>query len=417
MPSKQTGAPAKGEQLRNFHSSLTSNLEPEAVAEALCADLNSRNADLAVVFLSHHHGPEFSQVCEELHKRLNARNLIGCTGESIAGPTEEVEGRPAAVLWCAKLPNTRIIPFVIDQGDLARMTEPQDWHDHLGVVPSDDPDFIVLPEPYSIRCDAAVAALSAVYEGANIVGGVVSGANGPGQNAMILGDLVLKRGMVGVSICGDTKLQPIVSQGCRPIGKRFVVTKARQNWILELGGQPAFHALKQMFDTAAPADRMLIKGGLHIGVVIDELNKAPGVGDFLIRNLLKGTEKEGLETDTIIKPGKTVQFHVRDAEAADEELRTLVLAHHLCDSESAADSGPAGVLMFSCNGRGSRMFGRAGHDVDVLNELWPRCSVAGFFAQGEFGPVGGQTFLHSFTCSLAMFGRKSSRQGTEIQIQ
>jgi small ligand-binding sensory domain FIST len=29
--------------------------------------------------------------------------------------------------------------------------------------------------------------------------------------------------------------------------------------------------------------------------------------------------------------------------------------------------------------------------------------VAGFFAAGELGPVGGKNFLHGFTASLALF--------------
>jgi small ligand-binding sensory domain FIST len=60
-------------------------------------------------------------------------------------------------------------------------------------------------------------------------------------------------------------------------------------------------------------------------------------------------------------------------------------------------------LLISCNGRGAGMFGHAHHDAAALDHELGGAPVAGFFAAGEIGPVGGEYFLHGFTATIAVF--------------
>jgi small ligand-binding sensory domain FIST len=62
-----------------------------------------------------------------------------------------------------------------------------------------------------------------------------------------------------------------------------------------------------------------------------------------------------------------------------------------------------GALLFTCTGRGSRMFAGPDHDAGLLAQTLGPMPVAGFFCDGELGPVGGQNFLHTFTASIALF--------------
>jgi small ligand-binding sensory domain FIST len=64
---------------------------------------------------------------------------------------------------------------------------------------------------------------------------------------------------------------------------------------------------------------------------------------------------------------------------------------------------PAGALVFSCNGRGQSMFGEPDHDATLVQHELRSPPAAGFFAAGEIGPVGGRSFLHGFTATLAVF--------------
>jgi hypothetical protein len=92
--------------------------------------------------------------------------------------------------------------------------------------------------------------------------------------------------------------------------------------------------------------------------------------------------------------GTTVQFQVRDAEAADEDLRALL----------AGAQGDA-ALLFTCNGRGRHLFAEPNHDAGLVDELLGAKPLAGAFCAGEIGPIGGRNFLHSFTASVAVLER------------
>ena len=94
-----------------------------------------------------------------------------------------------------------------------------------------------------------------------------------------------------------------------------------------------------------------------------------------------------------------MRLHARDARSADEDLRRELRLR------AAAIGGqrPAGALVFSCNGRGQGMFGARDHDANVVQDELSGVPAAGFFAAGEIGPVGGRSFLHGFTATLAVF--------------
>jgi small ligand-binding sensory domain FIST len=49
------------------------------------------------------------------------------------------------------------------------------------------------------------------------------------------------------------------------------------------------------------------------------------------------------------------------------------------------------------------MFGVADHDAPTIEELLGGIPLAGFFAAGEIGPIGGRNALHGFTASMALF--------------
>jgi len=113
-----------------------------------------------------------------------------------------------------------------------------------------------------------------------------------------------------------------------------------------------------------------------------------------VRNLLGADQSTGsLAVGEVVDVGQTVQFHVRDAAAADEDLRHLL-------NGVAGD----GALMFTCNGRGTNMFSQPGHDASVIEELLGSVPLSGAFCAGEIGPVGGHNFFHGFTASVAVFG-------------
>lgn len=372
--------------------------DPIDAANEVCEKVAGFVPDLAMLFVSPKHREHYESISQTVLETVGPRNLIGATMAGVIGPGSEIEGGPGVSLWAAKMPGVRVLPFVIDQQDLESLESSADWHDRLGVQPDEIPTVMMLPDPFSIRFDQAIEKMDEALPGATVVGGVASGAQSPGKNRLFLNDQFLRMGMVGVSLVGDFRVSTVVSQGCRPVGPPFVITKAQENIVLELGGREAYAVLRDVHDKADAQEQALMRKGLHVGRVIDEQVAEFGPGDFLIRNLAGVVENKGLAITDYLRAGQTIQFHVRDGRTADEEMRSLLEARVMKMHEK-----PKGGLMFNCNGRGTHLFTEVNHDVNVIKEFLPECPVAGCFAAGEIGPVGGATFVHGFTSSLVLF--------------
>ncbi|MDA1166332.1 MAG: FIST C-terminal domain-containing protein, partial [Planctomycetota bacterium] len=206
-------------------------------------------------------------------------------------------------------------------------------------------------------------------------------------------------GAVGVIVQGGPKVDAVVSQGCRPIGPNFIVTKAEGNHVAELGGKPALERLQEVFVDLAERDQQLVQQGPHLGIVMNEYQEKFELGDFLISNVVGVDQKSGaISIGNRVRVGQTVRFHVRDAQTAHEELHAL-----LTRCVESSESAPEAALLFSCNGRGTRLFPGANHDAGSIQKRLNTVPLTGFFAQGELGPVGGKNYVHGYTASIAVF--------------
>jgi small ligand-binding sensory domain FIST len=257
--------------------------------------------------------------------------------------------------------------------------------------------FLLLADPYSIDGEALLAALEDAAPGRPVLGGFASGAGAPRGHALWLSREVHRDGAVGLAVDGAVRVAPLVSQGCRPIGRRFTVTKASGQRIATLAGKPAVEALREVLEGLGAEDRDLARTGLHLGRAAIEAKAEFGRGDFLVRNIVGVVPEDGsLVVGDHVEVGQTVQFQLRDAASATEDLSLLL------DGQSSSGK-PGAALLFSCGGRGARMFGRRDHDLGLVREKLGDVPVAGFFCNGEIGPVGSRSFLHGFTSSLAIF--------------
>jgi small ligand-binding sensory domain FIST len=210
-----------------------------------------------------------------------------------------------------------------------------------------------------------------------------------------------------VALTGAVTVDTVVSQGCRPIGKPFVITKGARNIVYELGGKAALNQLHEVIVSLSEDDEQLARQSLLLGRVIDEYKDHFTRGDFLIHNIIGADRSNGaMAIAGHARVGATVQFHVRDAASADEDLRSLLAPYVGRDVK--------GALLFGCNGRGTNMWPKAGHDVGVLQEVLGNVPVAGFFCGGEFGPVSGKNFVHGFTASIALF-RANGAGGSALE--
>lgn len=354
---------------------------------------------LAVVFASIHHQQHFQTLAEIAYGELQTDCLLGCTGESIVCNEREIEDEPALAVWLAHLPDTQLLPIRFEFESTPDGATISGWPDELDAAQSRASSLLLLADPYSFPADALLARLNEDRPGLGIVGGMASGGRGPGENRLLLGQQALDTGAVAILMQGATRVRSVVSQGCRPIGRPLVVTKAEDNVILELGGRPALAQLQEIFAALEPEVQALVRNGLHLGQVVNEYQERFGRGDFLVRNVQGADPDSGaIAVGDVVRVGHTVQFQVRDAATADEDLEALLSAARTGGAEDCL-----GALLFTCNGRGTRLFDAPHHDARCLSRHLPGVPVAGFFAQGEIGPVGGKSFVHGFTASIALF--------------
>jgi small ligand-binding sensory domain FIST len=359
----------------------------------------SARPQLAMVFYSPEHRLPLAKRIQQLQLTLGDCPVVGVQGESIIGNEEEVEQSACLSVWLARWEEPESIEtFRLEMVQTSDGLSILGWPDGIQDAAASQAAIILLADPYSFDIDFCLHEINRAHPGLQVVGGMASGAHGPGPHHLLRSGESVEHGAVGVLLKGQPLFRTIVSQGCRPFGKTFIVTAADENVVMTLGGKPAFDQLRAMWDELSGTERSMAQQGLHLGRVINEYQSSFGRGDFLVRNVVGFDQDTGaMAVNDRIRVGQTVQFHVRDAQSAHEDLETLL------KTNVPSAGTPAGALLFTCNGRGTRLFQESSHDARLVSKHTGGCPLAGFFAQGEIGPVGGRNFIHGFTASVALF--------------
>jgi len=371
--------------------------------------------DLVCCFVTPAHGGALEDVAAAVRTVLSPTVVIGCVSDWVLGNSTEVEGGAGIALWAGLTgPVTPLTVPATDRFGSAVV-------DAISETPFPPRGVVILGDPLTFPVEDWLDRVAARHPGLPVAGGLVTSTVGPGLTApdraiaprgpgramLLVDDRVVAGGAVGAIIGPGTTFATVVSQGCRPIGQPLVVTRSEGNVVYELAGVPAFSRLLEIAHDQVPAAEIrLINEGLHLGVVVDETQMEPGPADFLMRPVHGADPSNGaIAVGGQVDVGTTVQFSVRDAQAADQDLHGLLAGRR-------AD----GVLMFSCTGRGSRLFGQANHDVEAAGEELGFPPLAGIFAAGEIGPAGAGTHapgdhhtialrphLHTQSAALALF--------------
>ncbi|MCH7866410.1 MAG: FIST C-terminal domain-containing protein [Myxococcales bacterium] len=368
-------------------------------SEAIRRELASQPADLVVIFVSGSHAERASEVACMVAAEFPTALLFGCTAASVIGAGREMEEGAAVALAAARLPDVSLSPFAISGPELHALGSDTDaWRARVGVENCNDPGLLLLGDPYSGDAEAILRGIAHSYPQSVQVGGLASGGGQPGENQLILGEKVYRDGFIGIAMSGNVVLESVVSQGCRAVGPPMFVTAFRGNQILELDGRRPIDVLEEIAAEGPEADIPLFRGSLFIGIQMDHNKVTVEAGDFLVRNLLGADPVNGgLSIGAELVENQVVQFHLRDGESASNELDERLSKY--------AKERPAvsGSLLFSCMGRGRGMYGVANHDSDALRRHLGEIPVAGFFGNGEIGPIAGKPYLHGYTSAFGFF--------------
>ncbi|HEY6642363.1 FIST signal transduction protein [Povalibacter sp.] len=366
--------------------------------------LGNCEPDLLTVFVSAHHAARFEELSYLLLREFESSYLFGCCAVGVIGGGREIEDGPCLSLTGATLPGVRMKGVHLDAAQVPPVyAEPHVWEDTMHLTASQQPSFLILADPFSFETETFVKGLDRVYPSATKVGGLASGARQVGGSALYLGNEIHRSGAIALALTGNVQIDPVVAQGCRPIGDPMFVTLAHENLIRELDGRVPRDVLGTLFERLPPLDRELLTDSLFLGMAMraDASQYVPG--DFLIRNILGMDPQSGaLWVNAHVPTNSVVQFHLRDAATSAYDLERA-LTHY----KTSTLSGPStGALLFSCSGRGYGLYGQTDHDSNAFRRLIADVPIGGFFGDGEIGPVQNSTYLHGYTSAFAVFSER-----------
>ncbi len=385
--------------LSGFSKGRNWKKEIQVLASKIKKEFQGKSCDLAVFFVSETYkdfdAKTFSQL---LNEELLCRIMIGCNSSGVIGDEVEIELEPAISVLAMHLPGVRLNTFYISGDEANSVENGTELIKLLDIYPTDKPHFISFADPSSCDISRLLNNFNHAYKGSPVIGGLASGGVMNMPNWLCLNGNIYDNGAVGVALTGNISFETIVSQGCRPIGKPFVITKAEDNVLYELAGKPALVATREVLEGLSAKDKKLSEHSLFVGFVMNENQTAFKRGDFLIRNIMGFDPDSGaLIIGSSLKVGQTIQFQLRDAETSEEDLKALLANLHGTDHGS-----PQGAILVSCCGRGKNLYGRPDHDIRMIQTAKGPLPLAGFFANGEIGPIGDKNYVHGYTSSLVI---------------
>ncbi|MBI4241357.1 MAG: FIST C-terminal domain-containing protein [Candidatus Rokubacteria bacterium] len=368
----------------------------EASLEALSRSGHDR-ADIALVFVSGDAYASASRIVHAVRRVTGARSVIGCSGAGVLSERCEVEGEPAVAVLTVRGERLAATPFLLEDQEQAGMEAGADLADRVGGVVAEGGYLLVLPDVRGLDPSALLGGLEESLGFVPVIGAVAAGMP---IFELFNADCV-RGGLAGVALSGA---HPVigVAQGCMPIGAPYVITRAEATVIYEIGSRPAVQILVEAIRTLENPEERIRRAGIFAGLAVDPAKSPLERGDFLVRNIVRVDQSSGaVQVAEPVKVGQTIQFQIRDAEAAREDLSATLqdMAKRLKGRR------PAFGCYFNCAGRGQGLFGVPNHDVTLIGEQLGKFPLVGFFGNGEFAPIGRRNFFHTYTGVLAVFPR------------
>ncbi|MBK8976025.1 MAG: FIST C-terminal domain-containing protein [Planctomycetes bacterium] len=392
-----------------FESALSTAPDlDEAVADvtaSLRGRLGSTPIDLVIAFAGMASGG-LDELPGRLRLALGARRLVGCTGGGLVGGGREHESTTGLAVAALSLPDVRLeVAHVRDEHLPDADAPPAAWRSVGKLDPSALRGLCLLADPFSADSDRLLRGLDYAYPHTPKFGGLASGGRAPGHHRMFVDDVAHDRGAALLAVGPGVRVATAVSQGCAPLGEVGRITQCQGSYLQQIDGRPALRFVQdQLAALDGPAREVAERSPLFLGMEMDPFQLAqPGAGEFVIRNLLgfdRGSGTIGVAGDLAV--GRRVRLHLRDRVTSAGDLRRQL-------ATIPREPAPFGALLFSCLGRGEHLYGEPDHDSRTFRQCVGPAPLAGFFCNGEIGPVGGTTHVHGYTSVFGVLIAEGTR--------
>ncbi len=361
--------------------------EDAVIETARTLRAGSGGADIAFAFASGGYRGHLRDFSEILQVEGHAKCVVGCSADGFIGTGEEDENVEGFSVLFLRLPGASVSTHIISEGfEIPR-----------GL--NGDGCWIVLGNPARLHAQLLLEDINRLYPRMPVFGGM-AGGGWDAESIFLFHSSADAEEAAGIAVhLAGVNVRGIVSQGCQPIGEPLTITRAEENLVYAVGGRRAYDVLVETFESLPEDEKSTARGGnIMAGIAATEYREEFTHGDFLIRNIIGGDPMSGaIKIGAIPRVGQTLQFQLREKDAASADLRAQ------CDDMMRRHGPPAGMLLFCCGGRGQNLFDIPNHDAGVMADTFGRVPLAGFFANGEFGPVAGVNFVHGYTASAALF--------------
>lgn len=369
----------------------------EALAQA------GGHATIGFAFASLDYQPHLPDFLELLQLHGHLPLLVGCGGSGLIGAVAEAELQSGFSLLLLHLPETTLHPVTLTADMVEQAASGTPWPKLTGIPPEAVDTWLLLGDPFGFPVEPWLQQWNAAYPGIPTLGALGSGSrNGtPEEETFVfLNRETLPPGSaLLIGLKGGVALDCIVAQGCRPIGEPLTITRTDGNLLLTIGGKPAYAALTEAFESLSDEEKNRAQGNLFVGLAHSEYIDTYQQGDFLIRTILGADAATGaVAIGAYPRIGQTLQWQLRDGPSAHTALEQAL--------QRRPGSPPFASLLFSCVGRGRELFSRADHDVGTLARILGPLPTAGFFCNGEVGPIGQTNHIHGYTASIALFSNR-----------
>jgi len=366
-----------------------------AAASAAMATSGLDRPDVVLVFATGGADTDAEALLHAVGRLSGARTVVGASGAGVLTDQGEVEQVPAVAVLAAGgdgrlLARAALLPARERLDAEAGM----ELAGHVGAVVAEGGLLVILPD-VNVDPRGLLAGLADGLGPLPVTGGVAAGA----PVFELCGADVARGGLAALALAGSTPIIG-VAQGCQPIGEPYVVTRGEGNVVRAIAGRPALQVLHDAVRTLADFERRVPQAGIFAGLAMDPAKSPLERGDFLVRNLAGVDRGSGaVAVAGEVRVGQTIQFQIRDAEAARSDLEAMLVRVH----RALAGRRPAFGLYVNCAGRGRGLFGVPDHDLTLIRARLGEWPLIGFFGNGEFAPVGPANFLHTYTGVLVVF--------------
>ncbi|MCH2145155.1 MAG: FIST C-terminal domain-containing protein [Phycisphaerales bacterium] len=365
------------------------------VATALEKDLQGATPAALILLGSFHHASALTLVAGTIRDQIQPGSMISGTAQTVFSGLRAPERRSGLVGFVLEGDGLQARAFIRDwHRGPAELTTPEEWST-MASTGADHAATILLADPFSTDPRPVLQAIDQALPGP-VGGGLLSGSTRPGGNVLIADDEHASTGLVGLGLGGPIRCGTLVSQGCRPIGQRMIVTGVHESAVMSLGGRPATDAARETIMGLNQSDRDLVANGLRLGVAVTEYREHFGPHDYLVREITGVDEQTGaLRVAERPSVGQSVQFLIRDPASADSDLDLAL------DAASLDEAPPFGLLLAESGVRAGTE-----SDLERLNARLGDLPTAGMICAGEFARGRDRSVVHGASASALIFRAK-----------